>query len=127
MLDKQHVYKKINGENNIMERQSTQMAPTSIDPGTHIGLVTLRVADLERSLGFYEGILAFKEIERTDGRALLGAQDGRPLLELLEVPGAPPQPRWSTGLYHVAILLPTRPDLGRLLIRMAKAGLEIGQ
>jgi catechol 2,3-dioxygenase len=110
-----------------MEQQSTQLAPTSIDPGTHIGLVTLRVADLDRSLSFYEGILGFREVERTDGRVLLGAQEGPPLLELLEVPGAAPQPRWSTGLYHVAILLPTRADLGRLLIRMAKAGLEIGQ
>src|SRR5437763_8149892 len=107
--------------------QSTQFAPTSIDPGTHIGLVTLRVADLDRSLSFYEGILGFRRIERTEGGATLGAQDGPALLELRELPGAPPQPRWSTGLYHVAILLPSRADLGRLLVRMVKGGLEIGQ
>ena len=109
------------------ERQSTQAAPTSIDPGTHIGLVTLRVADLGRSLRFYEGILGFRSIERGPGRAVLGAQDGVPLLELTEVPGAPPQPRRSTGLYHFAVLLPSRADLGRALLRMAHAGLEIGQ
>jgi len=109
--------------------------PTSIHPDTHIGLVTLRVADLERALNFYQGILGFQSIEQTPDVAILGAQDdsttgGRKatsLLALQKLTGAPPQPYRSTGLYHVAILLPTRPDLGRALIRMAEAGLEIGQ
>jgi catechol 2,3-dioxygenase len=102
-------------------------APTSIHPDTHIGLVTLRVADLERSLNFYRGILGFQVVEQTPISLILGAQDGLPLLELRELLDAQPQPYRSTGLYHVAILLPTRPDLGRALIRMAEAGLEIGQ
>jgi catechol 2,3-dioxygenase len=101
--------------------------PISIHPDTHIGLVTLRVADLERSLNFYRGILGFQIIEQTPISLILGAQDGLPLLELRELLDAQPQPYRSTGLYHVAILLPTRPDLGRALIRMAEAGLEIGQ
>src|SRR3954454_5181474 len=113
-----------------MEQQSTQLNQTahaSINPQTHIGPVTLRVSDLDNSLAFYEEVLAFRRIDRTDGRATLGAAEGPALLELHEVPGAPPQPSWSTGLYHVAILLPTRADLGWLLMRMANAGLEIGQ
>jgi catechol 2,3-dioxygenase len=113
-----------------MEQQSTdvnQTAHASINPQTHIGPVTLRVSDLDNSLAFYEEVLAFRRIDRTDGRATLGAAEGPALLELHEVPGAPPQPSWSTGLYHVAILLPTRADLGWLLMRMANAGLEIGQ
>jgi len=110
-----------------MEQQSTHLTPTSIHPDTHIGLVTLRVANLDRSLNFYEGILGFRRIERTAGAAILGAQEGPPLLELQEMPGASPQPLRSTGLYHVAILLPSRADLGRELLRMATAGLEIGQ
>jgi catechol 2,3-dioxygenase len=89
--------------------------------------VTLRVANLDRSLSFYEGVLGFRRIERTAGAAILGAQDGTPLLELQEVPGASPQPLRSTGLYHVAILLPSRADLGRILLRLAEAGIEIGQ
>ena len=109
--------------------------PTSIHPDTHIGLVTLRVADLERALKFYQGILSFRVVEQTPGIAILGAQDdtsvgghkATPLLALHELPSTPPQPYRSTGLYHVAILLPTRPDLGRALIHMAEAGLEIGQ
>ncbi len=100
---------------------------TAIHPGTTIGLVTLRVADLERSRRFYEGILAFQPIEQSDGRIVLGGQDKQPLLELIEVPGAAPQPRRATGLYHVAIVFPTRPDLGRELLRVARAGIQIGQ
>ena len=108
------------------EQQATSTA-TSIHPGTHIGLVTLRVADLERSRRFYEGILAFQAIEQEDGKVLLGSQDKKPLIELIEVPGAAPQPRRATGLYHVAILFPTRADLGRELLRVAGAGIQIGQ
>ncbi len=113
-----------------MEQQITQPTLTSIHPDTHIGLVTLRVANLERSLAFYEGILGFKRIEEgsgTQGAAILSAEDGQPLMALREVQGTPPQPRRSTGLYHVAILLPSRADLGRALMRMAQADLEIGQ
>jgi catechol 2,3-dioxygenase len=108
-------------------QQQPSVASTSIHTGTNIGLVTLRVSQLERSLRFYQGILAFQPLEQTPGRVVLGAQDKQPLLELIEVPGAGPQPRRATGLYHVAILLPTRPDLGRLLLRLAQANVEVGQ
>src|SRR5438045_2865351 len=108
------------------EQQATSAA-TSIHPGTNIGLVSLRVADLERSRRFYEGILAFQPIEQGPGKVVLGDQDKQPLLELIEVPGAAPQPRRATGLYHVAILFPTRADLGRELVRVARAGVQVGQ
>ena len=108
------------------EQQAISVSP-SIHPGTNIGPVTLRVSDLERSRSFYEGILAFQPIEQAPGKVVLGGQDKQPLLELLEVPGAAPQPRRATGLYHVAILFPTRADLGRELLRLANAGLQIGQ
>ena len=58
---------------------------------------------------------------------MLGSQDKEPLVELIEVPGAAQQPRRATGLYHVAILFPTRADLGRELLRVASAGIQIGQ
>jgi catechol 2,3-dioxygenase len=108
------------------EQQSTSKT-ASIHPGTNIGLVTLRVSDLERSRRFYEGILAFQPIEQGPGKVVLGGQDEQPLLELIEVPGAAPQPRRATGLYHVAILFPTRADLGRELLRVARAGVQVGQ
>lgn len=114
------------------EQKASQTTPiasvsTSIHPGTNIGLVTLRVANLERSRSFYEGIMAFQALDEAPGRVTLGSQDKQPLLELIEVPGAAPQPFGATGLYHVAILFPTRPDLGRELLRLAEAGLQIGQ
>src|SRR5258706_5937029 len=116
-----------NGDNFMSTEQQTSSAATSIHPGTNIGLVTLRVADLGRSRRFYEGILALQPVEQTPGRVVLGDQDKQPLLELIEVPGAAPQPRRATGLYHVAFLFPTRADLGRELLRVARAGLQVGQ
>jgi len=107
--------------------QQASPATTSIHPGTNIGLVTLRVADLERSRRFYQGLLAFQPIKEEPGKVVLSGQDKQPLLELIEVPGAAPQPRRATGLYHIAILFPTRADLGRELLRVAAAGIQIGQ
>src|SRR5438045_5865849 len=107
--------------------QQAASTTASIHPGTNIGLVTLRVANLERSRRLYEGILAFQPIEQGPGKVVFGGQDKQPLLELIEVPGAAPQPRSATGLYHVAILFPTRADLGRELLRVARAGMQIGQ
>jgi catechol 2,3-dioxygenase len=88
---------------------------------THIGRVTLQVADLARSLAYYERVLGFRVLQRGAGRATLGAQTGdQPLIELRERPGATPMPRRGRlGLYHYAILLPNRAHLGRLLRHVA--------
>jgi catechol 2,3-dioxygenase len=102
-------------------------AMTSIDPGTHMGPVSLRVGDLDRSLEFYEGVLGLERLGNDGAVAVLGAMDGVHLLRLLPVPGARPMPRTAAGLYHFAILVPTRPDLGRALRRLAESGVEIGQ
>jgi catechol 2,3-dioxygenase len=89
--------------------------PTSIDPATQVGLVALTVADLERSLAFYTRALGLAELRR-DGREVVLGAGGVPLLLLREQPGALP---WMvdamTGLYHFAVLVPTRVDLGRWL------------
>lgn len=87
---------------------------TSIDPRTAIGELALTVADLDRSIAFYTGPLGFRVLSRDGGEATLGAGD-RSLLHLTEYPGARPWPGHATGLYHFAILLPTRADLGRWL------------
>lgn len=93
--------------------------PFVLDPATHVGLVSLSVADLARSLRFYGDVLGFAVAERYDGTARLAA-NGAPLLELVEQPGARPKPPRSTGLYHFAVLLPGRADLGRALRRLAE-------
>ena len=88
---------------------------TIIDPATTVGLVALTVTDLDRSIAFYTDALGFEVVQRADPNAVLGA-DGTPILLLTEQPGALP---WMidgvAGLYHFAILLPSRLDLGRWL------------
>ncbi len=107
-----------------MQQQSTSK---SIHPGTRIGTANLRVAQLDRSLHFYEDVLGFRRVEQATGRVVIGAEDMVPLLVLTEEPGAKPQPRQFAGVYHIAILLPNRAQLGQLLARMIEAGIEIGQ
>jgi catechol 2,3-dioxygenase len=98
----------------------------------HVGTVALQIADLERSLGFYETVLGFRVIDRkvTAGApgALLGARGSdQVLLELHEKPSVRPVPRRGRlGIYHFAVLLPTRPDLGRFLRHATALGVHVG-
>jgi catechol 2,3-dioxygenase len=99
---------------------------TSIHPETNVGLLALTVSDLQRSLNFYENALGFKVLEKTDHSAILGAEPNKPLLILSELPGAKPSPKRSTGLYHFAILTPSRADLGRSIRHLIDVGYPIG-
>lgn len=89
---------------------------------THIGRVSLVIRDLDRSLAFYRDLLGFEELTRSGRIVSLGAADGRPLLTLEELPDAVPRPRRSAGLFHVAILVPSRAALGRSLRRLIERG-----
>jgi catechol 2,3-dioxygenase len=95
---------------------------------TALGPVRLQIADLERSLAFYESVLGLRVVERDGRRAALAAQgDERVLVELNERPGARPAGRGGRlGLYHFAILLPDRASLGRLVRHMAEEGVRAG-
>lgn len=86
----------------------------TIDPKTHTGAVALVVPNLERSLDYYQHNIGLHLLDRSDGIAQLGA-DARPLLWLYEQKGARPVERNRAGLYHFAILLPTRVELARTL------------
>jgi catechol 2,3-dioxygenase len=87
-----------------------------IDPATHIGAVHLTISDLDRSIRFYEAHLGFL-VHRRDARtAWLGAGD-RDLLVLAQSDKAP-RVRGTTGLYHFAVLVPTRADLAHALQRL---------
>ena len=87
-----------------------------IDPGTAIGAVHLTISDLRRSVRFYETHLGFSLHRRDDRAAWLGA-GGADLLVLTQCETAP-RVRGTTGLYHFAILVPSRADLARSLRRL---------
>ena len=100
----------------------------SIHPGVRIGHVHLKVADLERALGFYCGVLGFDLVQRHGTQAAFVSAGGYHHhigLNTWESQGAPPPPPRSTGLYHLAILYPDRPSLGQALKRVLDAGVEL--
>jgi len=92
----------------------------AIDPGTGIGRVTLTVRDLAGVRDFYERVVGLRVLDASEGRALLGAGD-RALVELVEDRVAPPRPPRTTGLFHLAILVPDRAELARALQRLIDA------
>ncbi len=107
--------------------QNTAPVMSVIDAGTDIGVVTLRVSQIERSLRLYRDILGFQVIEQAAARVVLGGQERKPLLALVELAGADPEPVHTTGLFHFAIRMPSRADLGQVLVRLYKAGLNVIQ
>jgi catechol 2,3-dioxygenase len=84
---------------------------------THMGTVRLTVADLERSIGYYETQIGLRLHTREGGTATLGT-GGEDLLALTELPGARPADGYA-GLFHFALLVPERADLARWLAHAA--------
>ena len=102
---------------------------TSIDPRTEVGSLSLTVSDLERSVGFYTQDIGLRTLEQGPKHAALGVADA-PLLFLKERPGAKPWPRGGrgfTGLYHFALLLPSRAALGAWVQHWLDRGHSVGQ
>jgi catechol 2,3-dioxygenase len=93
-----------------------------IPPDTSIGKVRLRVADVDALATFYERVIGLRDVERDGGVVRLGPEGGAPLVELESAPTAPLPPSFSTGLFHLAILVPDRAELARSLRRIAEAG-----
>jgi catechol 2,3-dioxygenase len=95
---------------------------------TQLGHVVLQVADLDRSLAWYQETLGLADLSRDGRRALLGTHgDSRPLVELVEKRGAASAPhRGRLGLYHFAILLPERAALGRFLRHLSDINARAG-
>lgn len=94
---------------------------------TTLGRVRLQVADLARSLSYYERVLGLRVLSREPSAAALGTLGGAPLVELRELPGATPVPHnGRLGLYHFAILLPDRAALGAFVARLAAIGVRAG-
>ncbi|MDX6645177.1 MAG: catechol 2,3-dioxygenase, partial [Miltoncostaeaceae bacterium] len=93
-----------------------------IHPDTALGAVTLTVNDLERTRGFYERAIGLRTLDSTPQAVLLGDAAGSPLLELAGRPDAAARPPRTTGLFHLALLVPSRQDLARAVRRVIEAG-----
>ena len=99
-----------------------------IHADVRIGHVHLKVADLERALKFYCGVLGFELQQRFGSQAAFMSAGGSHHhigLNTWESAGGSPPPPRSTGLYHVAVLYPTRAALADALRRLVKAGVEL--
>jgi catechol 2,3-dioxygenase len=95
---------------------------TRIDPETTIGRVRLTAADADQAQRFYERALGLRTLERKGDVVRLGPEGGPAVVEVVERPDAPARPPGTTGLFHLAILVPTRADLARALRRVVDAG-----
>jgi catechol 2,3-dioxygenase len=99
-----------------------------IDAGVRIGHVHLKVADLERAIAFYSGVLGFEVTQRIGRSAAFlsaGGYHHHIGLNTWESRGGSPPPRGSTGLFHVALLYPSRAALADALKRLTSAGVPL--
>ena len=98
-----------------------------IHPGTRIGHVHLKVADIERALGFWRDVLGFEVMQRRDQAVFLsaGGYHHHIALNTWESKGGAPPAPGTTGLYHVAILYPVRAALADALRRVRAAGIKL--
>ena len=101
--------------------------PDPIDPGVSIGHVHLKVADIDRSLDFYCGVLGFELQQRDDAAAFVsaGGYHHHIGLNTWTSQGGSPPPPGTTGLFHVAIRYPNRAALADALRRLNEAGVPV--
>jgi catechol 2,3-dioxygenase len=107
---------------------TTKNLTGSVDARVRIGHVHLKVADLERALGFYRDVLGFQVTQRMGSQAAFlsaGGYHHHIGLNTWESAGGKPPPPGATGLFHIAILYPNRAELADALRRVLKAGMEI--
>jgi len=109
-------------------RMTQSVAVRPIDPGVRVGHVHLKVADLERAIAFYHGVLGFEVTQRFGSQAAFlsaGGYHHHIGLNTWESAGGRPPAPGTTGLYHVAFLYPTRRELSDALARVLRAGVEL--
>jgi catechol 2,3-dioxygenase len=104
---------------------STDSSEYKVPSGTCIGHVHLKVSDLDKSLAFYQGLLGFEIMQRYGAQAVFisaGGYHHHIGLNTWYSKNAPPAPQRAAGLFHTAILYPTRRDLAIVLKRLLDAG-----
>ncbi len=99
-----------------------------IDPDVRVGHVHLKVADLERALAFYCGVLGFEVMARMGEDAAFisaGGYHHHVGLNTWQSRGGSPPPPGTTGLFHVAFVYPTRRSLAEAVQRVSEAGISL--
>ena len=117
----------MSGQSGVAPREPL-MSPDPIDPGVRIGHVHLKVSDLERALSFYCGVLGFQLTQRFGDQAAFistGGYHHHIGLNTWESRGGSPPAPGATGLYHAAILYPSRPALADALKRLMVASIAL--
>jgi catechol 2,3-dioxygenase len=116
----------MDAQTKVVSDRETVAAP--IDPGVRIGHVHLKVADIDRALAFYCGVLGFELNQRLGPQAAFisaGGYHHHIGLNTWESRGGSPPPEGATGLYHLAILYPTRAALADALRRLIAADIPL--
>lgn len=111
----------------VSDPQGTRLG-RPVDAGVGIGHVHLKVADVERALAFYSGVLGFELVQRYGREAAFVSAGGYHHhigLNTWESRGGSPPAPGTTGLYHLAILYPTRAGLADALLRLMEAGVPL--
>lgn len=107
----------------LREAMNTTVYTGKLEP--RIGYLELQVSDIAKSLAFYQKFLGFALLEREGNTARLTTDGATPQLVLTEEEAFVPRPNRTTGLYHFAVLLPTRQDLASWLMHAAQSGYRL--
>ena len=115
-------------DSTTLDPHEQALTPNPINPGVRIGHVHLKVSDLGRALAFYCGVLGFQLTQRYGDQAAFVSAGGYHHhigLNTWESRGGSPPPPGTTGLYHAAILYPTRGALAEALKRLMQADVAL--
>ena len=95
-------------------------------PNTYVSNVEIKVSDLQRSLAYYQEIIGFKVLQQEANRATLTADGKTALLTIVQLQSVEQKTRTTSGLYHFALLLPTRRDLAHIITHLRQLGVYFG-
>ncbi|MBN8193654.1 VOC family protein [Bacillus sp. NTK074B] len=95
-------------------------------PHVFVGEVNLKVQNLHQSLSFYQEVLGFNVLNQTQKSTTLSADGVHPLLTLEQPEHIVPKEQRTTGLYHFALLLPNREELGKILAHLIRLNIQLG-
>ncbi|WP_404469898.1 VOC family protein [Sutcliffiella horikoshii] len=94
-------------------------------PTTYVQDVMINVENLQRSIEFYTAIIGFQLLEQTESKAVFSANGQTPLLTIVQPKDIKPKQQRTTGLYHFALLLPSRADLGSIIHHFIAKGVRL--